>query len=112
MVFLRDFKKKLLNLSVFYVFQIGISIFSLKVAPVIEKLRSKRLAWFGHVMRRDDDISKKVMRLNVDGYKGRGRPKKVWNDCVKEDMRRKGVDFDMTAGRDVWRSSTYCADPQ
>ncbi|KPJ03930.1 Ovochymase-2 [Papilio xuthus] len=43
---------------------------SLKVAPVIEKLRSKR-AWLGHVMRRDDDdISKKVIRLNVDGYKG------------------------------------------
>ncbi|KPI91427.1 hypothetical protein RR46_14931 [Papilio xuthus] len=25
-------------------------------------------------------------------------------------MRKKGVDSDMTADRDVWRSSTYCAD--
>ncbi|KPI94155.1 hypothetical protein RR46_06606 [Papilio xuthus] len=54
-------------------------------------------SWFGHVMRRDDDdVSKKVISLNVDGYKGRGRPKK--------DMRRKGVDLDMTADKDVWRT--------
>ncbi|KPJ01022.1 hypothetical protein RR46_05287 [Papilio xuthus] len=52
------------------------------------------------------------MSLNVYGYKGRGRPQKVWNDCVKEDIRRKGVDSDMAADRDVWRSSTYCAEPR
>jgi hypothetical protein len=27
---------------------------SLKVAPVTEKIRSKRLAWYGHVMQRDE----------------------------------------------------------
>lgn len=40
--------------------------------------------------------------LNVHGYKGRERLKKIWMDYVKKDM-RKGVN---TADRDVWKRST------
>jgi predicted 2-oxoglutarate/Fe(II)-dependent dioxygenase YbiX len=32
---------------------------SLKVAPVTEKMRSNRLAWYGHVIRRDESHNKK-----------------------------------------------------
>jgi hypothetical protein len=45
----------------------------LKVAPVFEKMRSNRLAWFGHVMRRDESHIKSVMTMNVDGHCSRGR---------------------------------------
>jgi hypothetical protein len=39
---------------------------SSKVAPVTEKIRSKRLAWYGHVMQRDEShITKRVMSINV-----------------------------------------------
>jgi hypothetical protein len=35
---------------------------SLSVAPVTEKMRSNRLAWCGHVMRRNENhITKRVM---------------------------------------------------
>jgi hypothetical protein len=41
---------------------------------VFEKMRSNRLAWFGHVMRRDEShIRKSVMTMNVDGHCSRGR---------------------------------------
>jgi hypothetical protein len=64
---------------------------SLKVAPVTKKLRSNRSAWNGHVMRSDEShITKRVTSMNVDGYRSRGRPKKTWMDCVKDDMKING----------------------
>jgi hypothetical protein len=52
---------------------------------VTEKIRSKRLAWYGHVIRRDEShITKRVMSINVDGHPRRGRPKKRWMDGLCE----------------------------
>jgi hypothetical protein len=49
---------------------------SLKVAPVFEKMRSNRLAWYGHVMRKDEShITKRVMSMNVDEHPSRVRGK-------------------------------------
>ncbi|XP_063899138.1 uncharacterized protein LOC135119170 [Helicoverpa armigera] len=48
----------------------------------------------------------------VDGYKGRGRPKKRWMDCVKDDMARKNVISEMTSDREVWKRKACCADPK
>jgi hypothetical protein len=41
---------------------------------------------------------KRVMSMNVDGHASRGRPKR-WMDCVKDDMRIKGVSMDMPSDR-------------
>lgn len=44
-----------------------------------KKLRSNRVTWHGHVMRRDEQNGvKKVLSMDVDGYESRGRPKKKW----------------------------------
>jgi hypothetical protein len=84
---------------------------SLKVALVTEKMRSNRLAWYGHVMRRDEShITKRVMSMNVDGHPRRGRPKKRGMDCVKDDLRIKGVSIEMTSDRREWKKKT-CAVP-
>ena len=86
---------------------------SLKVAPVTEKLKGNRLAWYGHVKRRDEThVTKRVMNINVDGWIGRGRPKKRWMDCVKNDMKEKGVSDSMTDDRTAWKKKTCCADPK
>lgn len=86
---------------------------SLKVAPIAEKLRANRLSWYGHVRRRDDShVTQRVLSMNVDGRKSRGRPRKRWMDCVKEDMRRKDVNDEMALDRDVWKKKTCCADPK
>jgi hypothetical protein len=83
---------------------------SLKVAPVFEKMRSNRLAWYGHVMRRDESqITKRVMSMNVDGNPSRGRPRKRWMDCVKDDMKIKGLCTVMMSDRREWKKKACCA---
>ena len=58
-------------------------------------------------MRRDENhVTKRVMNMNVDGHKGRGRPKKGWMDCVKNYMGMKGVSADMTGNRTEWKRNT------
>jgi hypothetical protein len=48
-------------------------------------MRSNRLAWYGHVMRRiASHITKRAMGMNVDGHSSRGRYKKrvmSWDSC-------------------------------
>jgi hypothetical protein len=47
-------------------------------------VNSNRLAWYGHVMRRDErHIIKRVMTINVDGHPSRSCPKKKWMDCER-----------------------------
>ncbi|KAJ8734232.1 hypothetical protein PYW07_014783 [Mythimna separata] len=65
---------------------------SFKVAPVTEKVEENRLFWYGHVKRRDEThVTKRVLNLHVDGWRGRGRPKKRWMDCVRTDKKEKEV---------------------
>jgi hypothetical protein len=62
-------------------------------------------------MRTDEShITKRVMRMNVDGHPSRNLPKKRWMDCVKDDMRIKGVSMEMTCDRREWKMKTCCAD--
>jgi hypothetical protein len=76
---------------------------------VTEKMRSNRLAWYGHVMRRDEShITKRVMSINLDGHPNRSRRKKRWTDCVKDDMRKKGVSMEIKSDRREWKK-TCCA---
>jgi hypothetical protein len=50
---------------------------SLKVAPITKKLKGNRLRWYGHVMRGEENhVTRRVMNMNVEGWRGRGQPKK------------------------------------
>ena len=44
-----------------------------------------RLSWFGHVMCSNSEINR-VRSRPVPGMKGPGRPKKTWDECVKQDL--------------------------
>jgi hypothetical protein len=47
------------------------------VASTVDKMIEIRLKWFGHVIRREETIAGEViMKTNVKGKRGRGRPKK------------------------------------
>jgi hypothetical protein len=52
---------------------------SLKVTSMTEKIRSNRLSWYGHVIRREEShIGNRVMNINVDDHPSTFRPKKRW----------------------------------
>jgi hypothetical protein len=49
--------------------------------------------------------------MNVDEHSSRGRPRKIWMDCVKDGMKIKGASMEMTNDRREWKKKTCCADP-
>lgn len=56
---------------------------SIGVVSVVEKMRENRLRWFGYVMRRKEiKIVKVVMKMNVEGNRGRMEEKE---DQKKDD---------------------------
>ena len=47
-------------------------------------LQQIRLHWYGHVLRKEDDVwVKKCMEYEVEGPRPRGRPKRTWREVVR-----------------------------
>jgi len=60
----------------------------LEVVSVADVVRKGRLRLYGHVERKDvEDWVPKCRRLDVQGCRGRGRPKNTWEQCVKCDIK-------------------------
>ncbi|KAL4126178.1 hypothetical protein QTP88_010404 [Uroleucon formosanum] len=53
-----------------------------------------------------------VMKMNVDGKRGRGRPQKRWLENMERDMRAVGVCIGDVKDRYKWRFRTRVADPK
>jgi hypothetical protein len=70
-------------------------------------LRKKRLRWFGHVMRKDENdwVKKSYSGWEVEGSRARGRPKQSWASTIREDLKRLGVSPTDTQDRDAWRAT-------
>ena len=63
---------------------------TLKERKISEKVQESRLKWYGHVMRRDEQyVGKRVLGMEVDGRRKRGKPKQRWMDCINGDLRQK-----------------------
>ena len=67
-------------------------------------VRERWLWWFGHVMHSNGEINR-VRSRPVPGRKGPGRPKKTWDECVKQDLKVCGLSEAGTQDRVSWRSS-------
>ena len=60
--------------------------------PVVDVVRSKRLGWYGHVLRKDEEEwVKKVTKMTVEGARPAGRPRKTWQETVDADMRELNI---------------------
>ena len=85
---------------------------TVKVTEIAKKVQERRLQWYGHVMRREEDyIGKRVMAMEVQGRRGRGRPRRRWMDSVNEDLREKGLTGDEVHDRSRWKRLTRNVDP-
>ena len=49
--------------------------------------------------------------IEVQGSGRRGRPKKRWVDCVKDDLREKGLSGEEVYDRAAWRRLSSHIDP-
>ena len=71
----------------------------LNVDCIEDYLRTKRLRWFGHVMRRDVDVDvRRLLDLHVDGRRKPGRPATRWMDVVIRSVTR-----DLVNDRVAWK---------
>ena len=69
-----------------------------------EYLRQKTLRWFGHIVRRDEEVEiNKGFELKIEGQRKRGRPVKRWIGVVEEDMKKRGVVQQDAGDREGWR---------
>ena len=52
----------------------------------ISKGQERGLKWYEHVMRRDEEyMEKRVVRMDAEGRRRKGRPKRRWIDTVNVD---------------------------
>ena len=80
----------------------------LGIESVSDVLRRRRLRWFGHVLRKEDeDWVKKCMDLEVDGNRRRGRPRRRWRDVVMRDMEDCGLVKEDAFDRAKWRMLSW-----
>jgi hypothetical protein len=76
---------------------------------IIEKIRKRRLRWFGHVRRMDEQrLPNAALHGHVEGKRSRGRQRKTWMDNIKEDLKEKGTSLaeigETIRSREVWRN--------
>ena len=81
-----------------------------------ERLQTNRLRWFGHVERArpkecpdaDEKVQvepwiSRVRRIQVKSKNKKGRPKKTWEETLKNDREKRGMLLDDPSDRDAWR---------
>lgn len=82
------------------------------IVPITNKMRERRLQWFGHVLRASQDkIISAAHHLEISGRWPRGRPKQRWRDTIKSDMDTTGLNPEDAHDRASWRSKIKTADP-
>jgi len=67
-----------------------------KIPTIIEKIMLNRLHWFGHV---ENGIPKKVLYMNFETARLRGRPRSRWEDEVRE--------YGRLVGGKEWKERVY-----
>ena len=84
---------------------------TVKVEQLGMKMREGRLRWYGHVMRDQEYVGRKMMEIELPGKRRRGRPKKRFLDVLKEDMGKVGAKETDVKNRKVWRMMILCGHP-
>ena len=75
-----------------------------RVEPITTVIRSGRLRWYGHVIRKgDEDWVKKCMEYRVEGRRPVGRPRRTWLESVEADMAELEIDKEDVHDRKKWR---------
>jgi hypothetical protein len=64
---------------------------ALNQEPILNYIERRSVQWYGHVVRMQDYRKPKhAMKARREKRIGRGRPRRTWEDCVMDVVRRKG----------------------
>ena len=78
----------------------------LDIVPIEEVMRRRRLRWYGHVERmNDEEWVKRVRDLKVEGKRPRGRPRISWARVLQEDMELTGLSQQTAHDRIRWKAA-------
>ena len=84
---------------------------TVKVERLGIKMREGRLRWYGHVIRDQEYVGRKRIKMELPGKRRRGRPKRRFVDVVKEDMGEVGAKETDIEDRKAWRMMKHCGHP-
>ncbi|KAL1446132.1 hypothetical protein WDU94_005544 [Cyamophila willieti] len=75
-----------------------------KNPDIVGEIRSSRLRWIGHIMRKEEDTTSRQVLQNIpSGRRPRGRPRtRFWNQ-VMEDIQCMNISLDEIEDRHRWR---------
>ena len=86
-----------------------------KIVQASRKITERRLKWYGHVMRMEEDhVVRRVMTNAIPGKRKRGRPKTRWKDVCKRDMQTVGLREGDEGDRAYWKETinNHSGDPR
>ena len=66
---------------------------------LIKVIKKRKMAYFGHLMRRSDGLQRLLLDGKIEGKRDRGRQRLIWTDNI---MEWTGEEYDRT----LWRSMT------
>jgi hypothetical protein len=70
---------------------------------IIDIVEKKRLQWYGHVKRKQDErLPKLIMEWIPGERRKRGRPRKTWMDSVRAAMETRQLEADQWLNRKEW----------
>ncbi|PKA52309.1 integrator complex subunit 11 [Apostasia shenzhenica] len=83
------------------------------VAPIEDKLRESRLRWFEHLNRRPIEAPVRKIELLDFAHvqRGKGRPKKTWQETIRSDLSYLNLDKNLVTDRAQWKQRIHVANP-
>ena len=87
---------------------------SMKAADIRLRVTERRLKWFGHVKRREEEhVLRRAESMELPGSRGSGRPRRRWKDAVGRDLRKLGLLEGEVFDRRRWKRkvTSECRDP-
>ena len=83
-----------------------------KCEPWSKTIKKRRLSWFGHLLRMDDDVPARIALKEalVPSKRKRGRPTTNWLAIIKQDLESMNIKSNLTNPETFKEIETICSD--